>query len=158
MAYDSLDDRDHAEQCLKQALAVTRRMGDHRAEADILVDLGLSYRSSGQPARALGAFQEALAIDHGMGDRAGEANALANLGLAYGELGDYVRASDCFEKALLINRAIGDRESARRTRPRCSGRTLYLLRRRQRGVTQQALHEHRRCTRPEGLYCHCAPA
>jgi tetratricopeptide (TPR) repeat protein len=86
----------------KQALAISREIGDRRSEGNHLGNLGVAYRDLGQVERAIEHYQQALAISREIGDRRGEGNHLGNLGLAYHALGQVERAIEYAEAALRI--------------------------------------------------------
>ncbi len=94
---------------LDSALAAARRLGDRRAEAGHLGNLGLAYADLGEVRRAIEYYEQGLVIDREIGNRRGEGNALGNLGLAYADLGEVRRAIEYYERCLTIYREIGDR-------------------------------------------------
>lgn len=60
-------------------LAVSRELGDQRAEVITLCHLGHAKRDLGRPEEAVRHYEEALRVSHELGDRAGEALALHSL-------------------------------------------------------------------------------
>lgn len=100
-----------------QAITVARRMGDQRAEAHLLTNLGDVYRWLGQYRPALEHLQQALASHRLTGDRQGEARTLSDLGIVEERLGNLHTATSHHSRALELCRASGDRygEAAART-------------------------------------------
>ncbi|WP_424094660.1 CHAT domain-containing protein [Moorena producens] len=80
-----------------------------QAEADKLVQQGLSHVDRSEFPEALQSYRQALMIYKQIGYRLGEAKSLTNLGLAYDHLGDYKKAIDYYQKSLVIAREIGNR-------------------------------------------------
>jgi cytochrome c-type biogenesis protein CcmH/NrfG len=61
--------------------------------------LGHFYFDSGQPQKAIGAYEKSLALD------AGRADVWTDLGVMYRRSGDPKKAIECFDRALSINRS-----------------------------------------------------
>jgi CHAT domain-containing protein/Tfp pilus assembly protein PilF len=107
-------DKESLEQAIRKwevALKLWKQVGDRRAEATTLDNIGLVYFDSGDKEKALKSFDDALAIRREVGDRRGEATTLTNIGAVYAELGENQQALTFFNQALPIRRAIGDRPS-----------------------------------------------
>ena len=95
---------------LHQAAADTAHHHDSpAAHANVLTDLGIMRRLTGDLTGARDAFSRALEIYCAIGDRLGEANTLAELGRARGYAGEMTGADDALSQALEIYRATGDR-------------------------------------------------
>lgn len=92
-----------------EILALQRRLGDRRGEAQTLNSLGVLYDNLGEFDQALQVYAPALASFRQSGDRVREGALLHNLGSASYGLGDYGRALAYLEQALAIRREAGDR-------------------------------------------------
>jgi tetratricopeptide (TPR) repeat protein/transcriptional regulator with XRE-family HTH domain len=91
------------------AIQAARHLGDPRAEANALNDLGVMRRSTGDYPAAAQAQEQALGIYRDLGDRLGQATALSERGLVRRMTGDYPAAAQAQEQALGIYRDLGDR-------------------------------------------------
>ncbi|NEO71930.1 CHAT domain-containing protein [Moorena sp. SIO3H5] len=80
-----------------------------KAEADKLVQQGISHFRRSEFPEALQSWQQALVIYKQIGDRKGEAASLGNLGSAYGNLANHKKAIDYYLPSLAIQREVGDR-------------------------------------------------
>jgi tetratricopeptide (TPR) repeat protein len=94
----------------EQSLAITRAIGDRRAEGNALGSLGIAHAALSDPHHAIAYHEQYLAIARDIGDRRAEGNALNNLGNDYAALGDSRHAIECYEQHLAIVRNIGDRQ------------------------------------------------
>jgi DNA-binding SARP family transcriptional activator len=90
------------------ALGSARAVGDRRAEAWILNNLGEPYTDLGQDDKAIGLRRAAADIMGEIGDRHGQAETLSNLGVNFGILDRPTEALTYFRQALPIFRDIGD--------------------------------------------------
>jgi tetratricopeptide (TPR) repeat protein len=79
-------------------------------QTNILLELGIAYRSLSEFKRAIEFDRQALEISRKIADLNVEANSLGNLGLAYYSLGQYQQAIEFHQQSLEINREIGDRD------------------------------------------------
>jgi tetratricopeptide (TPR) repeat protein len=93
-------------QKFEQALSICQRVGEKKAEAAFLNEIGLVYSSLGQYDKALEYFEEALPIVRKVGDVEGEAATLNNIGAVYKSWGQYTKALEFYEKALPIFRKL----------------------------------------------------
>lgn len=93
----------------QEALALYRRDGHSRGEAQALNNLGALYRALGEPDRAVASYRRALAVFRQSGDRYWQARTLNNLAFAHHSLGDPRRARILYERALALRRETGDR-------------------------------------------------
>lgn len=109
MVHASLGEADRANEQYKQALAITREIGNHTGEAVILGNLASVYAAMGDFPRASAYCAQALVIVREVGDRSAEGTLLNRLGSAYIQLGEPRHGVEQFEQALLIAREIGDR-------------------------------------------------
>ncbi len=94
---------------LLAAVASARRLTDRRREGNHLGNLGIAYKSLGEPHKAIEFYEQQLTVAREIGDRRGEGNALGNLGNAYTLLGETRKAIEFYEQALVIDCEIGDR-------------------------------------------------
>jgi class 3 adenylate cyclase/tetratricopeptide (TPR) repeat protein len=100
---------DQARVCYEGCLALNRRSGNRRGEAQALNSLGVTAFYQRDFAGALAYHQQALEIWRAIGDRAGEGVSLFNLALVTRDRGDYSQAQGYFSKALAIQQATGNR-------------------------------------------------
>ena len=110
MAYRRADDYDQATQCLTQALAESRAMGDERHAADTLYHLGTVAWSDCRNREAIGFHQEAVEIC----ERLRLADLVAvqayhGRGEAHYNSMEPRAAIACYERSLALARAIGDK-------------------------------------------------
>jgi tetratricopeptide (TPR) repeat protein len=89
-----------------------RRAGDHVAEAEALISLGVAEIRQGRHQQAAGRLRRALALSRQAGYQAGIARALNNLGLACYRQGRYAEAADLYQQALAACYQVGDQASA----------------------------------------------
>ena len=93
----------------EQALPILQEVGDRAGEARTLNNIGVVYRRSGQPQKALAFYEQALHISREVGDRAGEARTLNNIAVIYRRIGQPQKALSSYEQALPILQEVGDR-------------------------------------------------
>ncbi|HUS17147.1 MAG TPA: tetratricopeptide repeat protein [Chloroflexia bacterium] len=99
-----------ADRYYREALALRRSLGDHRAAGATLNNLGLVAYERGDYAGATALYKESLAVFREIGNDRGIAAASDNLGLiAYAE-GDYARAARLCGDSLAFRRTLGDRQ------------------------------------------------
>jgi DNA-binding SARP family transcriptional activator/tetratricopeptide (TPR) repeat protein len=91
------------------ALAVATRLGDHAAQGQALVDLGLSRFRQGRYDEAVANHREARAIFRRLGDRHGLAASAGGLGFTLERLGRHDEALVHLQESLAINQELGDR-------------------------------------------------
>ncbi|MDQ1253582.1 MAG: hypothetical protein QG646_2754 [Euryarchaeota archaeon] len=108
-AYIYLSEPLKAIEYYKQALKISREIGDRRGEGNALGNLGLAYSDLGELNKAIEYYKQALKIFRETRDRRGEGVCLGNLGNAYSDLGELNKAIEYYEQALKIAREIGDR-------------------------------------------------
>jgi tetratricopeptide (TPR) repeat protein len=89
--------------------------GDHAAEANALVNLGIALIRLGRLESAIDHFRQALPLFEAAGDRSGEARALGNLGLLEDRRGRFRESLDYSEQALARYREVGDRTGEARS-------------------------------------------
>lgn len=112
-----------------QALAAARAMGDRRAQAHVLTNLGDIHRLLGRYPAAIEHHRQALALHRGNGDRRGQARTLSDLGIVQDRLGDYRHAAEHHREALAIYAEIGDRHGEAAVLTNVSNAYLELDRR-----------------------------
>jgi CHAT domain-containing protein/Tfp pilus assembly protein PilF len=71
--------------------------------------LGGAYRSAGENAKALDAYEKSLAIRQRVHDVAGQASALTGIGVIHVKTGDLQKAIEIFSQALPLWQSAGDR-------------------------------------------------
>jgi tetratricopeptide (TPR) repeat protein len=99
---------------LRRSLADFRALGQRRAVAACLINLGDIHELAGDLEAAIARNEESLAISRELGDIPGaEATTCVNLGRLHGSVGDRERQLDHYRRSLRINESIGyDRGSA----------------------------------------------
>ena len=95
----------------EEALAVSRRLGDRRAEGRSVGHLGSLALTQGDYPEARARYEEALTVARELGDGRAEAVWVANLGLLAHYQADYPEARARYEEALALARERGDRRS-----------------------------------------------
>ena len=98
-------------QTFKKVLLICRKIGDKKAEADILNNIGTVYRYLDEYSQALNFFQQSLAIKKQIGDKKSEVVTLNNIGFIYRKLGKYNQALDSYQQVLAINKLVGNQRS-----------------------------------------------
>jgi tetratricopeptide (TPR) repeat protein/transcriptional regulator with XRE-family HTH domain len=93
----------------RTALAAARRAGDRLGEADMLAELGIVQRETGDYPAATASWGRALALYGDAGDLSGQANVLNQLGFLHVLTGDYPAANASHQQALTLARREGDR-------------------------------------------------
>ncbi len=89
-----------------------RRAGDHVAEAEALISLGVAEIRQGRQQQAAERLRCALALSRQAGYQMGIARALNNLGLACYRQGHHAEAADLYQQALAACYQVGDQASA----------------------------------------------
>ncbi|XVU28236.1 AfsR/SARP family transcriptional regulator [Actinoplanes sp. CA-054009] len=90
------------------AVSAALALGDLKAQARALSDLGRLHRRQGRLGESAGTYGQALALYAGLDDPAAEAVVLRNLGSVHWRLGDYRRAADHYERAWTLYQRLGD--------------------------------------------------
>lgn len=86
-----------------------------RAAAFVLINLGETYNSLGQPERAKEEFNKSLTITNALGEPLGKGLARFHLGYAYFLLGDTAAALTYYEQALEFQQKAGDEKGKAQT-------------------------------------------
>lgn len=107
--YAKLGETHKAIESYKQALDISRLIGDPKRESDALQNLGNAYAKLGEINKVIDSFERALAIAHEIQDRDRESTILVDLGVAYFDLGEICKAIELYEQHLAIIRKTGDR-------------------------------------------------
>ena len=108
--YQSLGEYGKAETYQKNALVITKEIGDKQGEATCYGNLGTVYKSLGEYGKAETYQKNALVITKEIGDKQGEATCYGNLGTVYKSLGEYGKAETYQKNALVIRKEIGDKQ------------------------------------------------
>ena len=95
----------------KTALALCRKLGDRRTEADALLRLGNLHDAQGQMDEARHVFDLALEISRDLGNRRFEGILIANLGMLHQKLSQLENARELYEVAGAIHREVGNRRA-----------------------------------------------
>ena len=96
----------------KQALTLSREIGDRGKEATTLKNMGDVYsvsKATRYTKKALEHYEKALNIQKELGIRGQEGLTLSSLGMFYNNLGEKRQALDYFKQALNIYKEVGDR-------------------------------------------------
>jgi CHAT domain-containing protein/Tfp pilus assembly protein PilF len=107
--YDDLGEKQKALDYYRQALPISRQVGDRFGEATTLNNIGHVYDDLGERHKALDYCNQALPIIRQVGDRFGEAAIINNIGHVYDELGEKQKALDYYNEALQITDQVGAR-------------------------------------------------
>jgi tetratricopeptide (TPR) repeat protein len=91
----------------QQALALNRKVGDRRLEADTMGSLGYAHHLLGQHRQAIDHFQQSIAIEQELGNRHTLATTLDHLGDAHLAAGDRDAAHNAWQQALSILDQLG---------------------------------------------------
>ena len=94
-----------------KVLAICRKIGDKKAEAQILNNIGTIYRYLELYDKAVNYLQQSLAIQKQIGDKRNQVVTLNNIGFIYRKLGKYNKALDSYKQVLAIQQQIGDSKS-----------------------------------------------
>ncbi len=92
----------------RDALDWARRVGDRKAESELLSGMGYTYWKEAHYAEALGCLQDGLARSQEIDDRRTEASCLNRIGLVYRDQSQWTEALDHFEHSLSVCRQIGN--------------------------------------------------
>ncbi len=100
-----------AEKCFKQALAIAKKIGDQRIEAESLLGLGIAHHIFGdQTIKAIENYKQALVISNKIGDRQLEGRIIRYLGFA-DDSDEYLKKASAFhQQSIAIAKQIGDRK------------------------------------------------
>lgn len=107
-----LGEWDEAARYWVEGLAAARRVGDRRAEAMILGQMGFGEASRGNYGAALAALNSAVQTFRALGERRRVAEILNDLGMVWRDIGRPAEAHQAFEEALAIQERIGETRAA----------------------------------------------
>jgi tetratricopeptide (TPR) repeat protein len=102
--------RSDLEKCFKYWNDLKEIEDDRGRRSVTVANIGIVYRSKGNPDEALRCYQEALQIHRDIGYREGEASDLGNIGNIHQLKGNLDEALAYYQEALQIDRDIGHRE------------------------------------------------
>ena len=108
--YQSLGEYGKAETYYKNALVITKEIGNKQGEAACYGNLGTVYQSLGEYGKAETHYKNALVITKEIGNKQGEAACYGNLGAVYQYLDEYGKAETYQKNALVIRKEIGDKQ------------------------------------------------
>ena len=94
----------------RQELSIVREIGNKRAEASALNNLGLVYSQQGNEMNVERSYKEAFALFQEIGDKKNASLALVNIGGVLKDRGDLAEARKTYEQALGVSREINDKE------------------------------------------------
>jgi predicted ATPase/TolA-binding protein len=105
-------DREWANKCSGEALAIYRELGNKSGQAAALVTLGVNQRQSENYDEARSLLEEALQLWEEVGQADGAARVLSNLAEVNRRTGDLDRARELYREAASRFAALGDASSA----------------------------------------------
>jgi tetratricopeptide (TPR) repeat protein len=114
-AKDVLGEVAEAMRLYRDARKMYEEVGDRAGLAATLNNIGLVYRSTGQPDKVLEHYHQALPIMVEVGNRSGQATTLNNIGLVYDNTGQPEQALKYYQQALPIREEVGDRAGIAQT-------------------------------------------
>lgn len=94
----------------EEALPLWRDLGEKKAEAYTLNELGFVNSGLGDPKKALESYGQALLLWIAVGDRLNEANTLNNIGIVYWKLSEFQKALEYYDRARPLLREVGNRK------------------------------------------------
>ena len=115
-----------AEAIYREALDLTERLGDIRAQARASIQLGQLKFNQGDHTEALALFERARLDCETASDQAGLCDALGGMGMILLQRGQLTQALACFEQWLEISTAMGDRRAVSRAMGRMGVAYVYL--------------------------------
>ncbi len=120
----------------REALAISREIGDHSLEGNTINFIGLVHQFLGDNAAAEVSYRRALQIARDTGDRKLEGVALFQFGWLHFMRGEFEAALRLFEQSLVSRRAAGDGKG--------EGLTLIKI-----GMTYNSLSQHEKALQYE---------
>ena len=108
-AESALGDPVHALEHARQALAISRQLGDSLGEVKCLLGLGVIYHTLGDLSHADEVIATASKLAIRIGDVEDEVAALLIMGAIYSARGDKLAALELYEKSLMRYRKLGDK-------------------------------------------------
>ncbi len=113
--YKSLGDRPKASASYKEALSLSRQVGNPFLEANILYQIHYLYTSSGEISKALDYLNQTLTIGRAIAVPSLQTNALNATANIYQSTGEPQKALDFYNQALEIQRQLKDRDGEAET-------------------------------------------
>lgn len=107
-AYYSLGKFERAIELYKDALTITRRLGDYQQEGVQLGHLGRAYRALGHLKQALRYYKQAWNAARETNDQINEGIWIGHMGIAYRNLGYIDKSIACYKQALTLARETND--------------------------------------------------
>ena len=130
--------------------AISRAIGNKKAESASLNAEGIVFGRSGDAERAVARFEKALPLARATNNRLVVSFLLNNMGMAYNDLGEREKALRVYEQALADSRAVNDRDGQVGILNNISGVQRALRHNQQAlGLTMQALALSREVGRKE---------
>ena len=96
----------------QRSLKIQEEIGDKKASASTINNIGIIYKQQGDYPKALEYYQRSLKINEEIGDRKGIAYAIGNIGFVCKIQGNYPKALEYCKKALTISQEIGDKKAS----------------------------------------------
>ena len=100
-----LGDRQKAHKLLLSALEIAQGQYPD-LELQVINNMAMVYRATGQPEKAMELFEQALPIRRQVGDRAGEAITCFNMAMLLRDGGDFNKALDFLRQAVALERQV----------------------------------------------------
>ena len=111
MSVNVLDQPEKVREGLEQLLSISRSFQVPRAEALVLLMLGLDHSFEGEHKKAMAYYEQSLPLFRSQYDRIGEGVALFGVCMSHTSSHDYQKGFDYCANALAINRNNGDRQA-----------------------------------------------
>jgi DNA-binding SARP family transcriptional activator len=115
-----------AEAIYQDALALTKRIGDVRSQAQATIQLGQLKFNQGDHSAALAFFEQAKLQCEATSDQAGLCEALGGMGTVLLQHGQLTQALACFEHWLQVATTLGDRRAVSRAMGRLGLAYVHL--------------------------------
>lgn len=106
---------DEAEAYYKEAISISKQIGDRLSLSQSLIQLGTINQSRGDLDRSLQYYQQALTLFEEIGDKANIGEILTKVGIVSMLRGDLNKSLQYYQQALVLFEEIGDRASASQT-------------------------------------------
>ena len=91
----------------QRSLKIQEEIGDKKASASTINNIGIIYKQQGDYPKALEYYQRSLKMEEEIGDKKGIASTINNIGIIYKQQGDYPKALKYCNKGLKISQEIG---------------------------------------------------
>ncbi|HLM58866.1 MAG TPA: tetratricopeptide repeat protein [Pyrinomonadaceae bacterium] len=108
LLYDSLGEWTKANDAFEEALTISRRSGNRKAEAPVLYNLADTVRRLGEMVRAQQLYNESIKIDRELDNQRGIAANLNALGLLATHQRNWEEARKLYNESLEIKKRLGD--------------------------------------------------